>query len=573
MTSIAPSTVQSAFSDKPDHWLQIDWKRVNRNVRGMQVRIAKATKEGDWRRVKALQRYLTRSLSGKALAVRRVTENQGKRTPGIDGVVWSTPTAKCNAIGALESRGYRPLPLRRVHIPKKNGKLRPLGIPTMKDRAMQALYLLALLPVSETIADRNSYGFRPERCTADAIEQCHKVLARSFSAQWVLEADIKGCFDNIDHQWLIDHVPMDKVVLRKWLKAGVVETGRLLPTEAGTPQGGIISPTLANLALDGLVGAMEAVFGAPGSRLAARTQVNVIRYADDFVITGCSKELLENEVKPLVVQFLAQRGLVLAPEKTRVNHIDDGFDFLGWNVRKYNGKLLIKPSKGNVKAFLDKVRGVIRVYKTATQENLIRQLNPIIRGWANYHRSQVASAVFSRADHLIWQSLWRWAKRRHPNKGARWVKKKYFHRIGNRDWTFAATLPTDVPQAQRKAQYRALVRASETKIRRHVKIRSDANPFDPADEFYFEERKSATMLDSVSHRHELVSLLKQQWGRCALCGESITRETGWHDHHLVYRVHGGGDQLFNRVLLHPVCHQQVHHLKLSVTKPAPQGVQ
>jgi RNA-directed DNA polymerase len=538
----------------------------------MQVRIAKATKEGDWRRVKALQRYLTRSFSGKALAVRRVTENQGRRTPGIDGVVWSTPTAKRNAIWVLRSRGYHPLPLRRVFIPKKNGKLRPLGIPTMKDRAMQALYLLALLPVAETIADRNSYGFRPVRSTADAIVQCHMVLGRSFSAPWVLEADIKGCFDNIDHQWLIDHVPMDKVVLRKWLKAGVVETGTLLPTEAGTPQGGIISPTLANLALDGMEKALEDLFGVKNSKKAKQHQVNLVRYADDFVITGRSKELLENEVQPLVVRFLTQRGLVLAPEKTRITHIDEGFDFLGWNVRKYGGKLLIKPSKGNVQAFLTKVRDVIRANNGATQEHLILQLNPIIRGWTNYHRSQVASAAFSRADAMIWRSLWRWAKRRHPGKGARWVKERYFHRIGTRVWTFAAHLPTDVSRTHKEAQYRALAYASDTKIRRYVKIRSDANPFDPADEFYLEERQSATMLDSVLHRRQLVSLLQQQRSRCALCSEPITQATGWHDHHIQYRVYGGGDQLSNRVLLHPVCHQQVHHLKLSVTKPTPQGV-
>jgi RNA-directed DNA polymerase len=272
-----------------------------------------------------------------------------------------------------------------------------------------------------------------------------------------------------------------------------------------------------------------------------------------------------------VVRFLAQRGLVLSPEKTRITHIDEGFDFLGWNVRKYNGKQLIKPSKGNVKAFLDTVRELIRARKTATQTNLIRELNPIIRGWANYHRSQVSSATFSRADAMIWQSLWRWAKRRHPMKGARWVKDKYFPRVGNRNWTFATKNPRTGPQAQDEVQYRALVYASDTKIRRHVKVRADANPFDPADEFYFEERQSARMLDSVSHRHQLVSLLKQQWGRCALCGESFSQETGWHDHHLVYRVDGGGNELANRVLLHPICHHRVHSLKLTVKKPALQG--
>src|SRR5258707_1467458 len=233
-------------------WHDIDWASVSHNVRRLQARIVKATKEGRWGKVKALQRLLTHSFSGKALAVRRVTENQGKNTPGVDKVTWNTPQKKLNAIYSLRQRDYRPQPLRRIYIPKKNGKKRPLGIPCMRCRAMQALYLLALDPVAETTADPNSYGFRPGRSTADAIEQCFIALGKQFSPQWILEGDIKGCFDAISHEWLLTHIPMEKAMLRKWLKAGYMEQRILYPTEPGTPQGGIISPVLANITLDGL---------------------------------------------------------------------------------------------------------------------------------------------------------------------------------------------------------------------------------------------------------------------------------------------------------------------------------
>ncbi|NPT59729.1 reverse transcriptase domain-containing protein [Paraburkholderia elongata] len=287
----------------------------------------------------------------------------------------------------------------------------------MKCRAMQALHLLALEPIAETTADLNSYGFRPERSTADAGAQCFNVLAQKTSAEWVLEADIQACFDRISHDWMLAHIPTDKAILKKWLKAGFVYQNELFPTEAGAPQGGIISPVLANMTLDGLEARLAEKF--PKARRAG-LKMNMVRYADDFIITGNSKEWLEQEVKPVVVEFLAERGLVLSPEKTRITPIREGFDFLGWNIRKYNGKLLMKPSKANVKAHLDKIREVIKANKTAKQANLIRPLNPVLRGWANYHSHVVAKETFVRVDTEVWSMLWRWAVRRHPNKGARW---------------------------------------------------------------------------------------------------------------------------------------------------------
>lgn len=556
----------SALSHAPQHWHAVSWRKVEWNVKGMQIRIAKATQEGKWRKVKALQRMLTRTLSAKLLAVKRVTENQGKRTAGVDGELWESPERKWAALGGLKSYGYKPLPLRRVYIPKANGKRRPLGIPTMRDRAMQALHLLALEPVSESTSDPNSYGFRNNRSTADAMSQLFLSLSRKASAQWVLEADIKGCFDHINHEWLTENVCTDTTVLRKWLKTGLIYQGQFQETEAGTPQGGIISPTLANVTLNGLeVGLTDFLSKKLGLVKAMKLKVNVVRYADDFVITGISKEILENEVKPWVESFLAVRGLQLSEEKTHIVHIDQGFDFLGWNFRKYQGKLLIKPSKKNAQAFYSKVKDVISKHKTVKQEDLIRLLNPILRGWAQYHCPVVAKATYSRMDALIFKALWRWSKRRHPKKNTEWVKEKYFHTIGERNWVFAVPLVNEEGGTELKELYQL----SGTPIKRHKKIKGAYNPFDPEWEMYGENLRQERMLQNMSHRTKWIRMYLSQGGLCAVCNCKMTKATGWHDHHIEYRVNGGSDALGNRVLLHPNCHAQVHSNGLKVTKPAP----
>ncbi|ROM95178.1 group II intron reverse transcriptase/maturase [Pseudomonas brassicacearum] len=557
-------TAVSAPSGVPQQWHDIDWCRVQRNVRAMQIRIAKACREGNWRRVKALQRMLTRSRSARYLATRRVTENQGKRTAGVDRVLWDTPDAKWKAANGLKRHGYKPRPLRRVFIPKSNGTERPLGIPTMTDRAMQALYLLALAPIAETTGDPNSYGFRIERSTADAMGQLFVCLSKKVSAQWVLEADIKGCFDHINHDWLIAHVPTDKEILQKWLKAGVIHKGQLQATDAGTPQGGIISPTLANMVLDGLESQLKQHLGVTKAK---KLKINVVRYADDFVITGSSKEMLENEIRPWVEQFLAVRGLQLSLEKTRVVHIDEGFDFLGWNFRKYGGKLLIKPSKKNVKAFYRKVKEVISTSKTARQQDLIRQLNPLLRGWALYHQPVVAKKAYSRMDNSIFHALWRWAKRRHPNKSLEWVRRNYFQTHEGRNWVFATTVLKDDGTKTLASMYSI----AGTPIERHRKVSGEYNPFDPSMEEMGEKLRMERMLKKLKYRKQIVRLFQGQQGLCPLCKQPITKVSGWHDHHIIQRSHGGGDTLDNRVLLHPVCHQQLHSRGLTVNKPAPRG--
>jgi RNA-directed DNA polymerase len=536
-------------------WHSIGWGTCHQNVKRLQARIVKATEAGRWNKVKALQWLLTHSMSGKALAVKRVTENKGKNTPGIDGETWSTPEAKTAAVKSLRRRGYQPKPLRRVYIPKSNGKQRPLGIPCMIDRAQQALYLLALDPVSETKADRNSYGFRKARSAHDALEQCFTALGKpSKSPQWVLDADIKGCYDNIDHDWMLTHIPMDKQVLRKWLKAGYVEGTALFPTEVGAPQGGIISPTLSNMVLDGLERKLADQIRKRKSngKVIYNPKVNFIRYADDFVITGNSAETLE-KAKEIVIEFLSERGLELSPEKTRIVHLSEGFNFLGQNVRLYDDKVLIKPSKEALQRIYDKIRDIVWRHKAVEQCDLIRMLNPVIQGWVNYHRHAVSSVAFRKLDFLIWKLLWQWAKRRHRGKGRKWIKQRYWRTQGTRTWTFA----TDVNDGDSMRTV-SLVYATDTSIRRHVKVQAEVNPYSPRWENYLIERHVLQGVNSFNGRARLLHLWQSQDGLCPECGEPITRETGWAVHHAHRRANGGSNQFNNLRMLHPNCHRKLH---------------
>ncbi|WP_185267598.1 group II intron reverse transcriptase/maturase [Halopseudomonas xiamenensis] len=545
-------------------WHQLDWSRINQAVRKTQLQIAQATRDNDWRRVGRLQRMLTRSFHGRCWAVKRVTENRGRKTPGVDGQTWGTPKAKWTAVSRLSrTRGYRPMPLRRVWIPKPGkAEKRPLGIPTMLDRAMQALYLLALEPVVETTSDPKSYGFRSDRSTADAMVELFHLLSPKTGPQWVMDADIKSFFDRISHDWLTKSIPMDKTMLRKWLKAGVVDQHTLMATEDGTPQGGIISPCLANATLNGLETELKAHLCEQfGKTKGSKLKVNVVRYADDFVVLASSKELLEETIKPWIESFLAVRGVELSAEKTQVTHIENGFDFLGWNFRKYSlkshrkdSKLLIKPADKNVQAFYRRIREVIRSSGELTQEALIGRLNPMLRGWANYHSPVVAKETFSSLDSLIHWRLWRWAKRRHANKSAMWIRKKYFHSIGGRNWVFAKPYKTE----QGEAGYRQLYQLAGTAIVRHKRLPGAYNPFDPEHELKWEALRIQRMQHKLRYRKQVLWLFIRQQGKCALCGYAISKETGWHDHHIVRRVDGGPDTLDNRAVLHPNCHAQLH---------------
>jgi RNA-directed DNA polymerase len=552
-----------AASREAMHWHAIDWRKAHRNVRRLQARIVKAWQASRWGKVKALRYLLTRSFSARAIAVKRVTENPGKRTPGMDGTLWDTPEKKAQAVNTLRHRGYRPTALRRVYILKSNGKKRPLGILTMKDRAMQVLHLLGLDPIAECSADPNSYGFRTERCTADAIEQCHTVLSLRGGAQWVLEGDIKSCYDKISHDWLLANIPMDKQLLKQWLKAGFIEKSVFNATDEGVVQGGPISPVLANMALDGLEKKLRQRYPKRTAQ-SARAKVNLIRRADDFIITGSSKVLLEQEVKPLVETFLSERGLELSAEKTRITPIETGFDFLGQKVRKYHdGKIIIKPSAKNVKTFLAKAREIIKGNAQSKAGHLIVQLNPLIRGWANYPRHVCSKHTFAKIDDAIFRALWRWARRRHPNKSRHWVKAKYFRPIDRRDWRFYG----EALRWDGKTKSVQLFHAADVAIKRHIKLKGEANPYDPTWEMYFEHRLDVKMANDLKARRQLLYLWQEQNGLCPICQQKITKLTGWHNHHIVWRSHGGGKSAANRILLHPICHRQVHSLGLTVTKP------
>ena len=532
-------------------WEEIDWQKARAYVKKLQMRIVKAQKEGHYSKVKSLQWLLTHSFYAKALAVKRVTSNSGKRTSGVDQELWLTPQAKFIAISKLNRRGYRPQPLRRHYIPKKNGKMRPLSIPTMTDRAMQTLYKFSLEPIAETYADPNSYGFRIGRSTHDAIEQCFTDLNKGKSPKWILEGDIKGCFDHISHQWLLENIPMDTQILEKWLKCGYVETQKLFPTDEGTPQGGTISPTLMNMTLDGLERLLH-------DRLPTRKKVNgkthcnkmnFVRYADDFIITGESPEFLREKVLPIVREFLTERGLQLSEEKTVITHIGEGFDFLGKNIRKYNGKLLIRPCKSAVKSFLGKVRDIIKSSKSIKQEILIRRLNPVIRGWVNNQRYVVSSKVFSTVDYEIYKCLWQWAKRRHKKKSRKWIARKYWHDIDSRQWTFS--VPYENQGTEGKPLYCKLEYATDTKIIRFKKIVAEANPFDEYWTDYFEEREGEKLLNSTKGREKLLTIWRRQGRRCPVCGDLITSETD-------FKVHTPAGKNSRKIMVHKECHEEIH---------------
>jgi len=408
-----------------------------------------------------------------------VTTNKGKKTPGIDGIVWLTSSEKMKAIYQLNTKAYNASPLKRVYIEKYGKKeKRPLSIPTIKDRAMQALFLLALEPIAETKADVISFGFRKCRSAHDAQRHIHNLLAKKASPQWIIEGDIKACFDKISHDWILENIPMEKDILNKFLKAGYVFEGKLFPTTEGSAQGGIISPTIANMVLDGMEDAIARSFW-PGKKSRSevkdthRNGVNVVRYADDFIVTAYS-ETTAKEIIKVIEQFLSIRGLTLSPTKTKITTINQGFDFLGWNFRKYSGKLIVKPSLKSTQKLVATISQEIKNRKSSTQSQLINRLNQILRGWTNYHQSVCAKETFGKIDYVMWEMLYHWAKRRHRNKSKQWIIQKYWGEIGTRRWVF-------------KEENTILIKASDTPIVRHIPLKLDQNPI--LNEKYFFHRK------------------------------------------------------------------------------------
>lgn len=429
---------------------------------------------------------MVRSFHAKVLAIRQVTQlNAGKNTAGVDGFVCSSDSQRMELLkSGLDLDGYRPSPVRRVYIPKSNGKMRPLGIPTVKDRVMQAIVKLALEPEWESRFEANSYGFRPGRSAHDAIKAIWLGLNQDGASQWVVDADISGCFDNIDHEALLSLVPEHlREVVRRWLKAGVVELGKRTESDAGTPQGGIISPLLANIALTG----MERLFEAenqdgrpklPSRRRGMNRGMHLIRYADDFVVLCPTREVAEQYALPRLANFLASRGLQLSEAKTKVVHISEGFDFLGFHVRDMSGKVLIKPQKTKVLGHLRALSEYVRSHRQQPTAGLIRHLNPVIRGWVNYYRYVVSKRVFAKIDDAMWPMLYKWAKRRHPMKPHKWVQRRYFtNGAGGRGW-------------QLNDGKRALLKHDFFSIQRWIKVEGRASPFDPELRHYWMARAS-----------------------------------------------------------------------------------
>ena len=513
----------------------------------MQKRIYRASKRGDKLAVRKLQKLLSRSWYARLLATRQVTQdNQGKKTAGVDGIKFLTPKQRLHLAKSLKLDGFA-MPTRRVWIPKPGGnEKRPLGIPAMVDRAKQALAKLALEPEWEAKFEPNSYGFRPGRSCLDAIGAIFNSIRKR--PKWVLDADIAKCFDRIDHKTLLSKVNTYSQMTRQikaWLKAGVFDNGVFGRTEEGTPQGGVISPLLANIALHGMEQVVKQYATTlKGEKSKNQRTLSLVRYADDFVIMHPEKEVVEN-CQAIIGKWLNQIGLELKEEKTGIVHTHDGFDFLGFNIRQYKTgkysskqgfKTLIKPSEKSVKKHLDNLANIISSHKAASLEALVSRLNPMIRGWSSYYSSVVSKATFDRLDNLLYEKLRRWSRRRHPNKSASWVAYKYWKTQGNKNWVFGSNKAT-------------LITHSETPIVRHAKVKGGASPYN-GDIAYWSARQGKHPETPT----RVAKLLKKQKGRCRYCGLKFMPGNKWEVDHIQPRSQGGKDRYDNLQLLHRHCH-------------------